>query len=144
MVTSMRQRNSTALVDLNLVAAEEMVAKARHAVRDGLRLCVAEATAETAELIVSELMTNAIRHTKPGEAIRLKIWLRPDGLLHIQVSDTDPAPPPYVVAKELDESGRGLFLVRALSANYGWRRTASGKAIWALLAPSDTHPISGK
>ncbi|MET9735576.1 SpoIIE family protein phosphatase [Streptomyces sp. NPDC006458] len=81
----------------------------------------------TTELLVSELVTNAIRHaTGP---IRLRL-IR-DTVLTCEVLDTSSASPRLRHARTLDEGGRGLFLVAQMSRRWGTRYTAAGKIIWA-------------
>ncbi|MGW2889870.1 SpoIIE family protein phosphatase [Streptomyces griseoruber] len=83
--------------------------------------------AMTSELIVSELVTNAVRHaTGP---IRLRL-LR-DTRLTCEVSDASSTAPRLRHARSLDEGGRGLFLVAQLAHRWGARYTGEGKIIWA-------------
>jgi anti-sigma regulatory factor (Ser/Thr protein kinase) len=87
--------------------------------------------ADDAELIVSELTTNAIRAT--GQPVAL--FLRSDGhTLIIEVWDSltkSPRPEPHAIDAE---SGRGLELVSSLSARWGVHHPGSGgKVVWALL-----------
>ncbi|MBL1096132.1 SpoIIE family protein phosphatase [Streptomyces sp. 205] len=85
----------------------------------------------TAELVLSELITNAIRHaTGP---IRVQV-LRGDRELICEVSDTSSTSPHLRYAATTDEGGRGLFLVAQFAERWGTRYTASGKVIWAELA----------
>ncbi|HYB46788.1 MAG TPA: ATP-binding protein [Streptosporangiaceae bacterium] len=91
---------------------------------------------DTAVLLVSELVTNAVRHARDTHAIALDLeigatWLR------IEVQDADPRWPKPRTPGRLDESGFGLVLVDALAGNWGVRETATGKAVWAEL---DTRP----
>lgn len=81
----------------------------------------------TAELIVSELVTNAIRHA--GAPIELR--LIHNGSLICEVSDASSTSPHPRRAHELDEGGRGLLLVGRLCERWGTRHTPSGKTIWA-------------
>jgi anti-sigma regulatory factor (Ser/Thr protein kinase) len=83
--------------------------------------------AMTTELIVSELVTNAIRHAAPP--IRLRM-LR-DSRLTCEVSDASSTAPRLRHARSTDEGGRGLFLVAQLAHRWGARYTADGKIIWA-------------
>lgn len=85
-----------------------------------------EATAVT-ELIVSELVTNAIRHAQPPIQLRLIH----DAALICEVSDASSTTPHLRRARDLDEGGRGLFLVGQLAERWGTRHTATGKTIWA-------------
>ncbi|WP_194891332.1 ATP-binding protein [Catenulispora pinisilvae] len=137
MAVAMQQHSSdveVALVELRLVPAADMVPGARHHVRRALELHFDETTVDTAELVVSELLSNAIRHTAPGEVIRLRITPRAGGLLRIEATDTNPSAPDYVVAGDEDEGGRGLFLVRAVAVGFGWDPIIGGKALWVHLA----------
>jgi len=81
----------------------------------------------TTALIVSELVTNAIRHATGPVELRL---LR-DRALICEVSDGSSVSPRLRRAQTTDEGGRGLFLVAQLSQRWGTRYTARGKVIWA-------------
>ncbi|MFE0512437.1 SpoIIE family protein phosphatase [Streptomyces sp. NPDC058964] len=83
--------------------------------------------AMTTELIVSELVTNAIRYATPPIRLRL---LR-DSRLTCEVADASSTAPRLRHARSTDEGGRGLFLVAQLSHRWGARYTAGGKVIWA-------------
>ncbi|ELS57575.1 hypothetical protein STVIR_1426 [Streptomyces viridochromogenes Tue57] len=83
--------------------------------------------AMTTELIVSELVTNAIRYAEPPLRLRL---LR-DSRLTCEVSDASHTAPRLRHARSTDEGGRGLFLVAQLSHRWGARYTGDGKIIWA-------------
>ncbi|MEU5536906.1 SpoIIE family protein phosphatase [Streptomyces sp. NPDC020362] len=81
----------------------------------------------TTELIVSELVTNAIRYADPPIRLRL---LR-DTRLTCEVADASSTAPRMRHARSMDEGGRGLFLVAQLAHHWGARHTAEGKIIWA-------------
>ncbi|GGQ99555.1 SpoIIE family protein phosphatase [Streptomyces asoensis] len=83
--------------------------------------------AMTSELIVSELVTNAIRYSTPP--VRLRLLL--DTRLTCEVSDASSTAPRLRHARIMDEGGRGLFLVAQLAHRWGARYTADGKIIWA-------------
>ncbi|MBA6437938.1 SpoIIE family protein phosphatase [Streptomyces sp. GMR22] len=80
----------------------------------------------TAELLVSELVANAIRHGRGPVELRL---LRGEGLI-CEVTDGSLTTPRIRHASETDEGGRGLQLVSALSHRWGTRYTPTGKCIW--------------
>ncbi|MET9406156.1 ATP-binding protein [Streptomyces sp. NPDC002935] len=93
-----------------------------------------EGLADTAELLVSELVTNALRHT--CGPLRLNVCVR-DSRLRCEVEDTDPAGP---VRREADtdaESGRGTELLDLLAEAWGSRRMPTGKTMWFEI-PTDT------
>ncbi|NWF26513.1 SpoIIE family protein phosphatase [Streptomyces sp. PKU-EA00015] len=83
--------------------------------------------AMTTELVVSELVTNAIRYAAPPIRLRL---LR-DSRLTCEVADASSTAPRLRHARSTDEGGRGLFLVAQLAHRWGARYTAGGKIIWA-------------
>ncbi|MFG2138973.1 SpoIIE family protein phosphatase [Streptomyces sp. NPDC048650] len=81
----------------------------------------------TTELILSELITNAIRHATGPIRVRLLY----DRTLICEVSDTSSTSPHLRYAADEDEGGRGLFLVSQLAQRWGARYTPEGKIIWA-------------
>jgi serine/threonine-protein kinase RsbW len=108
---------------------------ARTATKDVLAFWLLADLEETAILLVSELVGNAVRHARTGGHVvllRLEIagtWLR------IEVHDADPRPPRPRMPTGLDESesGFGFVLVDALADKWGTRETPMGKAVWAEL-----------
>lgn len=95
-----------------------------------------EETAFTAELILSELVTNAIRYAAPPVHLRL---LR-DTSLVIEVSDRSSTSPHLRYAEAMDEGGRGIFLVAQLAERWGTRFTSTGKIVWAE-HPAPSVPV---
>ncbi|MEU6379431.1 ATP-binding SpoIIE family protein phosphatase [Streptomyces sp. NPDC046909] len=87
----------------------------------------------TTELVVSELVTNAVRYADGPVGVRL---IR-DRALVCEVSDPSNTQPRLRRAQAADEGGRGLFLVAQLTDRWGSRYTRSGKTIWTeqLLPP---------
>ncbi|WP_093655208.1 SpoIIE family protein phosphatase [Streptomyces wuyuanensis] len=83
-----------------------------------------------AELVLSELITNAIHYgTEP-----ITVRLVRDRALICEVSDGSSTSPRLRRAKVTDEGGRGLFLVARFAERWGTRYTATGKVIWAELS----------
>jgi anti-sigma regulatory factor (Ser/Thr protein kinase) len=94
-----------------------------------------ERLVEDVDLVVSELVTNALLHSGDlgtGSAcpIRFELDLR-DGTLTCRVVDSSPLPPRPEEAADTAESGRGLILVDALAAAWDWEDLPDGKAVWA-------------
>jgi serine/threonine-protein kinase RsbW len=93
--------------------------------------------AETAELLLSELITNSLKHacTPPGRELGLRLATY-DGLLRVEVADADDRRPLPRHATPGDEGGRGLTLIQALAERWGFcpRQHGTGKATWAELA----------
>ncbi|MEU6323573.1 ATP-binding protein [Streptomyces sp. NPDC047009] len=87
----------------------------------------------TTELVVSELVTNAIRYA--GGTVQLRL-IR-DRALICEVTDRNPAAPHLRHPRTTDEGGRGLLLVAQLTDRWGTRHTGDGKAIWAEQPLSD-------
>ncbi|MEU9480012.1 ATP-binding protein [Streptomyces sp. NPDC048191] len=83
--------------------------------------------ADTAELLVSELVTNALRHTRGP--LRLNLRLR-DSRLLCEVEDTEPAGPVRNATDADAEGGRGIELLELLADAWGSSRTATGKTMW--------------
>jgi serine phosphatase RsbU (regulator of sigma subunit)/anti-sigma regulatory factor (Ser/Thr protein kinase) len=81
----------------------------------------------TTELLVSELVTNAIRHAEPPIQLRMIL----DTTLSCEVSDASVTAPRHRRADRYDEGGRGLMLVARLAGRWGTRYTPAGKTIWA-------------
>ncbi|MEU4580347.1 SpoIIE family protein phosphatase [Nonomuraea sp. ATR24] len=108
-------------------ADPSIVAQARMVANEQLSLWGLDALAFTTELIVSELVTNAIMHA--GEPVGLRL-IRDRRVLVCEVSDPSSTQPRLRRAREVDEGGRGLFLVAQLAARWGSRYTPEGKTIW--------------
>ncbi len=93
----------------------------------------------TMELVLSELITNAIRYG--SEPIRVR--LLHDRTLICEVSDGSSTSPHLRYAATMDEGGRGLFLVAQLAERWGTRYTPQGKVIWAEQALPEVSEESG-
>jgi anti-sigma regulatory factor (Ser/Thr protein kinase) len=108
------------------------VAEARRLVADAIgswghdRLLVADA-----ELVASELATNAILHA--GTAFRVSVQ-RYGRVVRILVHDHDPALPALLEPDPARNSGRGMHLIGAISRRWGIEVTPDGKTVWAELA----------
>ncbi|MCX4976253.1 ATP-binding protein [Streptomyces sp. NBC_00620] len=137
------------------LACEDTAARwARAHARDVLRKwAIPEGATNDALLVISELVTNAVRHTKKPDApppwattrssqsCVLTLWCTPEYLL-IYVYDHDRTPPVRRVPSPTVIGGHGLLLVEALSAEWGYQypTPTSGKSVYAkLILPG--HPV---
>lgn len=104
------------------------VGKARHAT---LRACAVWGVpqADLAEVVVSELVANAVLHG--WGTVQLRLYDSSSGL-RIEVEDANPEPPRLVPHRPLGEGGHGLHVVSEV-ARWGWSPTRSGKLVWAQL-----------
>ncbi|MEE1788682.1 SpoIIE family protein phosphatase [Streptomyces sp. SP17BM10] len=102
------------------------VGRARRLAADQLALWGLEEQAFVTELVVSELVTNAIKYGEPPIRLRL---IR-DTALICEVSDASETTPHLRRARTFDEGGRGLMLVAQLTQGWGTRHTTNGKTIW--------------
>jgi serine phosphatase RsbU (regulator of sigma subunit) len=103
--------------------------RARMLVRRRLRRWGLAELIPTAELLASELVTNAVRYAQGSIALRL---VREGGLV-CEVLDDSAALPRLRHAGDEDERGRGLQVVSQLAQHWGARRTPSGKVVWCEL-----------
>ncbi|WP_432042552.1 SpoIIE family protein phosphatase [Streptomyces cadmiisoli] len=103
------------------------VAPVRDQVTERLGAWGLDEKAYATEIIVSELVTNAVRYGRPPIRLRL---IR-DSTLICEVTDGSSAAPHLRRARSFDEGGRGLFLVAQLSSRWGSRHLSDGKIIWA-------------
>ncbi|HEY1703562.1 MAG TPA: ATP-binding protein [Trebonia sp.] len=134
-----------------LPANPRSIAEARALVRTAIRSWGIPVDAETAALLVSELVTNAVTHdrtahdrtapdsTVTGRTATGNAWVALEisgnrDQLHVEVHDASPAQPVLHEAPSLDaEHGRGLLLVDLLSSAWGCFPTAAGKAVYFTL-----------
>jgi anti-sigma regulatory factor (Ser/Thr protein kinase) len=129
-------------VDLRLIAfvlpsTPESVRIARFHIRAALGFHGLDEYANDAEIITSELVTNVVRHvcddgTDAIVVTLARVWY--PTAVTVVVSDSSPQGPVVHDTSADSEQGRGLQIVEALSAHWGWRREDSGKAIYAILA----------
>jgi serine/threonine-protein kinase RsbW len=125
---------------ITLPGLSSMVAVARHAVRV---LLEGYPCADDAILIVSELCTNAIRHTKSsdaGGAFQVSVEAK-RGLVRIEVTD-DGSPRGFsgiAPVCDLEEYGRGLEIVEVLSTRWGHDKGFGYATVWAEIEDEAEH-----
>jgi anti-anti-sigma regulatory factor/anti-sigma regulatory factor (Ser/Thr protein kinase) len=128
-------------VRADLAAGLHAAAQARRVVADACHGWQLTDLVGDAELIVTEMASNAVRHGVPP--VRLLVALR-GPYLHIVVRDGSPSPPePYDATGSLAalrDHGHGLYLVEAVSTAWGSLASADGKAVWATLRAEPIGP----
>ncbi|WP_372509395.1 SpoIIE family protein phosphatase [Streptomyces humicola] len=94
----------------------------------------------TTELVVSELVTNAIRYASGP----IRVRLIHENTLICEVADASSTSPHLRHPRTTDEGGRGLFLISQFTRRWGTRYTPEGKVIWAeqLLTPNGSEPLA--
>ncbi|MFE9267594.1 SpoIIE family protein phosphatase [Streptomyces anthocyanicus] len=100
--------------------------KARRLARRALARWGMEDLTDAVELLVSEVVTNAVRYASKPVTLRL---LRTD-VLRCEVGDDVPQLPRLRQARATDEGGRGLYLVNRLARRWGATRLSTGKVVW--------------
>ncbi|MGW3248038.1 ATP-binding SpoIIE family protein phosphatase [Streptomyces sp. NPDC001070] len=129
-VARTRELDGTHAAAWNLTDDLADVARARDLVSSRLAGWDLGELAFTTELVISELVTNAIRYGSGPVQLRL---IR-EGALICEVSDGSNTAPHLRRARMFDEGGRGLFIVAQLAERWGTRQRPDGKTIWAELA----------
>jgi anti-sigma regulatory factor (Ser/Thr protein kinase) len=118
-------------VSIALAADTSSPATARHFVQDTLTDWGLPSVCDSALLVVSELVTNAVVHARSEARLRIG---RTSSSIRIEVSDDGAGSPAPLEATDDGESGRGLLLVAAISAAWGVESTPiGGKLVWAEL-----------
>ncbi|MFF1647398.1 ATP-binding protein [Streptomyces sp. NPDC058240] len=104
------------------------VGEVRHALREFLRYRWGTEPAQVAELLLSELVTNALIHTGHGAVVTVSVA---PAKLRVEVRDfVSGLPLSYVPNADDGTHGRGLFLVRSLADAWGVSAHALGKVVW--------------
>jgi anti-sigma regulatory factor (Ser/Thr protein kinase) len=121
---------------LELAAAPREVPAARRHTRLVLQAWGFHAASDDAELVVSELVSNSVAMSAAINQQVIRLWLVSDGQrVLVVVWDASPDSPEIANPAADAESGRGLLIVEALSARWGWffAGEIGGKVVWASL-----------
>ena len=127
MLARVRELTSDEMASWSFPAQARVVREARRNVRATLDRWGLGALADTSELIVSELVTNAVKHARGPVKVRL---LRGRSLV-CEVGDASFAVPSLRDPEEGTDGGRGLHLINWLAHRWGSRLTPGGKVVWA-------------
>jgi len=124
------------LITFVLPSSPESVRIARFHVRASLGFHGLSKYADDAETITSELVTNAVKHVCDSGAETIEVSLTRvwnPAAVTVAVSDSSSDGPIRRDASTYSLQGRGLQIVEALSAHWGWHQQEGGKAIFATL-----------
>jgi anti-sigma regulatory factor (Ser/Thr protein kinase) len=120
--------------ELQLEPDRSNVAVARRFVMDAVHRLGRDAAADVAELLTSEVVTNAVLHA--GTAVQLRV-LGAEGGVRIEVTDGTVGAPTRRHYSAEAATGRGLGLVEALASAWGTRPEGDGKTVWFTVAAED-------
>ncbi|GAA1508512.1 hypothetical protein GCM10009677_46590 [Sphaerisporangium rubeum] len=110
---------------------------ARRLVRERLKDWGREEDGDVAELLLTELLTNALRHAGGAPVVTL---IADGAVLRCEVRDSGPGRPRMHAAETYDESGRGMQLVDLLARRWGVTGHTTGKTVWFDLAAGPGTP----
>src|SRR5579859_74998 len=130
LIARLRRIGADRHVSWNLAPKLTAARRARTLIRRPLKQWGLSELTPLAELVVSELVTNAVRYAQSKISLRLVL----EGGLFCEVVDDSAALPRLRQAGDHDERGRGLQVVSQLSQRWGTRRTGAGKVVWCELA----------
>jgi anti-sigma regulatory factor (Ser/Thr protein kinase) len=127
---------------VDLPPAVRSVPAARRLVAQLLAAWSAESFCDDALLLVSELVTNVVRHVPGQTALTVEVTLSEPGL-HIAVIDSSPVlPAPVLSVLHGPHGGHGIRLVAALADRWGSEHHADGKRVWFQLGPRPTGSLT--
>ena len=135
---------ATVLGSLTIPGRPEQVATARAFVSRTLSSHQIGADTDAATLLTSEIVTNAIQHTKSGVddgTVTIVVIRVPHGVL-VEVIDDGSAGTPVVKGDLYAADGHGLYLVQHLAAQWGYLRDPAGTTVWFHLPAADRPQLS--
>ncbi|WP_181442322.1 ATP-binding protein [Streptomyces tateyamensis] len=109
------------------------VAATRRRVHDHFAGRISVDLLDDLELVLSELVANALAASRPEERVEITVEQAGSSLL-IEVVDQSAGAPRCRQSGLGDERGRGLLIVEALTSAWGWQRRGAAKVVWGLLA----------
>lgn len=122
----------TSTFELELQPERSNVGVARRFVMDAVHRLGKDVVADVAELLTSEVVTNAVLHA--GTVLRLRVFTFNDGV-RVEVTDGSAGSPTQRNYSAEAATGRGLGLVEALASEWGTRAEKVGKTVWFTISP---------
>jgi anti-sigma regulatory factor (Ser/Thr protein kinase) len=130
---------ATVLGSLTVPGRPEQVSRARSFVA----ALAGPGAADTAALLTSELVTNAVVHTSSGRdggSVTVVVVDMPDGLMVEVIDDGTPCGGPEVRGDRYAAQGHGLFLVEQLAADWGFLQDNAGTTVWFRIETAPGAP----
>jgi anti-sigma regulatory factor (Ser/Thr protein kinase) len=124
------QHDGLVTVTRSLPGSGQSASAARSMIASALADCTDD-TIAMAQLLVSELVTNAVLHARTGLLLKIEL---DSSVVRISVEDGSSASPQPHPSSVDALGGRGLSLVKGLSSAWGWDRIGGGKQVWFELA----------
>ncbi|MEV7965595.1 ATP-binding protein [Sphaerisporangium sp. NPDC088356] len=128
---------ATPLVTASFPGTHDQASHARALVRDALHEARYDGITRDAELLTSELFTNAVQHSRSGHLGTVTVMIQAGDVVRIEVVDDGSAIscPRVMTQDAVSLGGRGLFLVQSISSRFGMRSDHAATAIWFELVP---------
>jgi anti-sigma regulatory factor (Ser/Thr protein kinase) len=136
--------HAAVLGSLTIPGRPEQVSAARAFVSRTLSAHQIDTDNDAAALLTSEIVTNAIAHTKSGVdggTVTIVVIAIPHGVL-VEVIDSGSAATPVVKSDLYADDGHGLYLVQHLAAQWGYLRDPAGTTVWFHLAADESQRAS--
>ncbi|WP_204012064.1 ATP-binding protein [Sphaerimonospora thailandensis] len=130
---------ASARLDCDLPAEPSSACMARARVRGHYALRGSDDRLDDLELVVGELVANAVDASTDGQRVRVRLAHEHAHVL-VEVFDHSSLPPVRRNAELLAVRGRGLEIVDALTSAWGWYPTSFGKVVWALCPAPSAQP----
>jgi anti-sigma regulatory factor (Ser/Thr protein kinase) len=119
-----------AAYDIRLPSTEDSSGVARRFLREELGTMDADGAGAIAELLISELVSNVVRHVGSPMTVRVS---RSGSAMRVEVDDESHDAPVVIHPGDAVQSGRGLLLVDALATDWGSFERETGKTVWFVL-----------
>ena len=118
-------------LELELPPTPSSAGVARFALTASCRTWGLEDLAEVGSLVLSELVANAVVHARTPLLVMARYAA---GELTVAVADGSPSLPAVLPPDDEREGGRGISIIEALGATWGFQRTALGKVVWVTIS----------
>lgn len=127
----MRVKPGPETLEFSISGGLDAAATARNRVSEAFGEQVSQRAIEDVTLVISELVTNAVRHAGAGEDEEIEVRVEKEGdALRVEVTDSEPAERP-ALRHDDEPGGLGLVLVAGLCRDWGAHERGERKSVWA-------------